>query len=312
MTAHEEFADALRSLRCVVSGEHPMLDGQKHRITVEGEKHSEHSGSGFYVAHLDGHPAGHIRNNKTGEAMDWEYKAMRLTRPKRPGCRPKRPSACRNARLPRPSNRKRRRAASRARWPACCRWRSRRRTWCRKACCQHPAFLPTREARPATFPPPTPTASNGACSTSARTAASASRAPALVIAEGYATAASLSRSLGFATVAAFDSGNLPLVAKSLNGRFPSKPVIIAGDNDQHLEAEQGVNPGKVKAQEAARLTGGRVLLPIFAPGEQAADPKGCTDFNDLACKSRLGWQGPGRGDSVRAAFIAAGGKVRKP
>jgi len=66
MTAHEEFADALRSLRCVVSGEHPIMDGQKHRITVEGEKHSEHFGSGFYVAHLDGHPAGHIRNNKTG------------------------------------------------------------------------------------------------------------------------------------------------------------------------------------------------------------------------------------------------------
>lgn len=117
------------------------------------------------------------------------------------------------------------------------------------------------------------------------------RAPALVIAEGYATAATLSRSLGFATVAAFDSGNLPLVAKALHGRFPAKPVIIAGDNDQHLEAEQGINPGKVKAEEAARLTGGRVLLPIFAPGEQAADPKGCTDFNDLACKSRLGMEG---------------------
>lgn len=87
------------------------------------------------------------------------------------------------------------------------------------------------------------------------------------------------------------SSNLPLVAKALHGRFPGKPVIIAGDNDQHLEATQGVNPGKAKAHEAARLTGGRVLLPIFAPGEQAADPKGYTDFNDLASKSRLGMEG---------------------
>ena len=81
------------------------------------------------------------------------------------------------------------------------------------------------------------------------------------------------------------------MAKALHGRFPAKPVIIAGDNDQHLEAEQGVNPGKAKALEAARLTGGRVLLPIFAPGEQAAHPKGYTDFNDLACRSRLGVEG---------------------
>ena len=34
-----------------------------------------------------------------------------------------------------------------------------------------------------------------------------------------------------------------------------------------------------------------MLLPIFAPGEQAADPKGYTDFNDLASKSRLGMEG---------------------
>ena len=62
------------------------------------------------------------------------------------------------------------------------------------------------------------------------------RAPALVIAESYATAASLSEALGFSTVAAFDSGNLPPVAKALQARFPDKPIIIAGDNDQHLEA----------------------------------------------------------------------------
>ena len=36
-----------------------------------------------------------------------------------------------------------------------------------------------------------------------------SKAPAIVIAEGYSTACSLSEALGYATVAAFDSGNLP-------------------------------------------------------------------------------------------------------
>ncbi len=109
-----------------------------------------------------------------------------------------------------------------------------------------------------------------------------------MIAEGYATAATLSKALGFSTVAAFDSGNLPHVARALHEKFPDKPVVIAGDDDRQVEAMQGVNPGKVKAEEAARAVGGLLLLPTFAPGEQAADPRGFTDFNDLAQKSVLG------------------------
>jgi hypothetical protein len=74
MTPRDEFAEALRSIGCVVSGEHPIMDGQKHRISVEGEKHSEKSGSGFYVGHLDGHPAGYMKNNKTGIDLKWKSK----------------------------------------------------------------------------------------------------------------------------------------------------------------------------------------------------------------------------------------------
>jgi phage/plasmid primase-like uncharacterized protein len=94
-------------------------------------------------------------------------------------------------------------------------------------------------------------------------------ARALVIAEGYATAATLSEALGQATVAAFDSGNLPHVARALHAKFPDKPVIIAGDDDRHLELTQGINPGRVKAEKAARAVGGRAIFPIFAPGENA-------------------------------------------
>ena len=113
-------------------------------------------------------------------------------------------------------------------------------------------------------------------------------APALVIAEGYATAVTLNKALGFSTVAAFDAGNLPAVAQALHAKFPDKPVVIAGDDDREVEAKQGVNPGRNKAEEAAQAVGGVKLLPIFAPAEQAADPKGFTDFNDLATKSVLG------------------------
>jgi putative DNA primase/helicase len=78
------------------------------------------------------------------------------------------------------------------------------------------------------------------------------------------------------------------VAKALHEKYPDKPMVIAGDDDKHLEATQGVNPGRSKAEEAARAVGGKLLLPIFAPGEQAANPKGFTDFNDLATRSVLG------------------------
>ena len=85
--------------------------------------------------------------------------------------------------------------------------------------------------------------------------------------EGYATAASLSDALGHATVAAFDSGNLPAVATALKARFPDKPMVIAGDNDVHVEQTQGINFGRTKAEEAARAVGGKAFFPIFAPGE---------------------------------------------
>jgi putative DNA primase/helicase len=132
--------------------------------------------------------------------------------------------------------------------------------------------------------------------------------------EGYATAATLSQTLGFATVAAFDSGNLVPVAKALHEKYPEKQIIIAGDDDRHLELTHGINPGRSKAEEAARAVGGKLLLPIFAPNENSypanLDPvtpqkfrkgrlsenqhealakmKQYTDFNDLATKSVLG------------------------
>jgi putative DNA primase/helicase len=64
-------------------------------------------------------------------------------------------------------------------------------------------------------------------------------------------------------VAAFDSGNLVPVAKALHEKYPDKPMVIAGDDDKHLEATQGVNPGRSKAEEAAKAVGGK----------RAANPK---------------------------------------
>ena len=111
-------------------------------------------------------------------------------------------------------------------------------------------------------------------------------APVIVIAEGYATADTLSQGLNYPVIAAFDSGNLSKVAEDLHEKYPHKPIVIAGDDDHHLESTLGKNPGKEKALEAVSLVDGVAVFPVFAPSER--DSKKLNDFNDLANKSALG------------------------
>jgi len=309
MTPEEEFAEALRSLGCVVEGKHPVMDGTKQRIAVEGDKKSEQAG--FYVGHLDGHPAGYIKNNKTGIEMKWKSKGYALD----------------------PEQKAQLNAEAAAKLQARDTEQARLHEYtAQRVSAQMADLVPVEQPTPymqakgiepqagvftdkdgqKTYIPATDVdgkqwtmqyikedgtkrfakdSRKEGCFHVIGGMAALAKAPVLVISEGYATAASLSQALGFATVAAFDSGNLPLVAKALREKFPDKPVVIAGDDDEHLEATQGVNPGRSKAEEAAKAVGGKVLLPIFAPGEQAANPKRFTDFNDLANNSVLGKEG---------------------
>lgn len=309
MKPEEEFAEALRSLGCLVDGEHPIMDGGKHRIAVEGDKKSAQSG--FYVGHLDGHPAGYIKNNKTSLEMKWKAKGYVLD----------------------PAQKAHMQAAAATKLQA----REAEQTNSQEQAAQRvsrqmadliPVVQPTPYMQAKGIKPQDGVFTDKEGQKTYIPAIDAdgkqwtmqyiqedgtkrfakdsrkegcfhviggidalAKAPAIVIGEGYATASSLSESLKFATVSAFDSGNLPHVAKALHAKFPDKPIIIAGDDDKHLETIQGVNPGRSKAEEAAKAVGGKVLLPIFAPGEQIGDPKGFTDFNDLANKSVLGKEG---------------------
>ena len=77
MSPPEEFGDALQSVGALVAGPHPTMDGKTHRIAVTGDKKGEQAG--FYVAHLDGHPAGYIKNNRTGVEITWKSKGYVLS-----------------------------------------------------------------------------------------------------------------------------------------------------------------------------------------------------------------------------------------
>lgn len=105
----------------------------------------------------------------------------------------------------------------------------------------------------------------------------------LVLAEGYATADTVSRLMGGKpVVVAFDSGNIDAVARDLRERNPNRPLLIAADNDHNapktLDAngKPKVNVGLAKAQEAAKAHGGGVMAPQFKDGDKGSD------WNDVA------------------------------
>ncbi len=65
----EQFAQALRDAGLKVNGA-PKMDGELHRVPVEGDAARERSGA--YKGHLDGRPAGFIQNHKTGARENWK------------------------------------------------------------------------------------------------------------------------------------------------------------------------------------------------------------------------------------------------
>ena len=370
MLPHEEFAEALASLGCLITGDHPIMDGQTHRIATVGDRPGERAG--FYVAYLDEHPAGYIQNNRTGDKLKWKSKGYSLSEAEKAQLK-----ANNAVKL------QAREALRKVKQGTIAHSVRELLKVAPPAPVDHP-YLQLKQARPGTLcivpedmsALPTDTqimigkswkeskklraanpdklvftagdlllsaidingdirsvqsiqgdglkrfAAGGVKQDSFHVVGgegleALSRSPAIVIGEGYATVDTLSQALGFPTVAAFDAGNLPSVAKLLREKFPDKPFIIAGDNDLHQELIDGRNPGKEKAQEAATLAKGTAIFPMFAPGEQAypvtlvpatptkarsgdlsddqkaalAQMKNFTDFNDLATKSAYGMVG---------------------
>lgn len=305
----EEFSEVLRSLGCKVEGEHPIMDGNRHRIATTEDKIGEQAG--FYVAFLDGRPAGYAKNNRSGEEVRWTSSGNVLTAADRQTLK----------------NDYRKRQEEKAHELSSLHEASARRIqnqldglhpvsevtpyMLAKGILPHAGAYLGADGKTTCLPAQdvdgkvwtmqyiredgtkrfAKDCRKTGCFHPVGGMEALKQTPVLVIAEGYATAASLTEALGFATVAAFDSGNLQSVATALHERYPEKPVVIAGDDDRHLVEKIGKNPGREKAEKAAQEVGGEVVFPLFAPGEREAAPSGFTDFNDLAQKSCLGQEG---------------------
>ena len=102
----------------------------------------------------------------------------------------------------------------------------------------------------------------------------------IIIAEGYATAASIHEYIGNAArvVMAVDCGNLLNVAQAIKSKLRPKCLLIAADDDSRKH-EDGKNPGleaAIKCVKAGAADG--YVLPPFGPFDEDDD----TDFNDFA------------------------------
>ena len=103
-------------------------------------------------------------------------------------------------------------------------------------------------------------------------------ARALLVAEGYATAATLHEAAQLPVVVAFDAGNLRHVAKALREALPTMPLLVCGDDDRGTAETTGKNPGRTAAAAAVRAAAGAWAGAVFPEGLEGDG----TDFNDLA------------------------------
>ncbi|WP_010218647.1 DUF5710 domain-containing protein [Sphingomonas sp. PAMC 26621] len=300
------FASAMRDLGLNPTGQHPIMDGKPHRIPVEGEKGGRESGR--YVGYLDGHPAGHIKNYKSGIDTPWKLEGVTIA-----------PEESARLKAEFEAKSEARAAERTATFDATARRVTRQADRLSPVVAATPYMvakgispaegaLTDRDGKTTYLPAIDVTGKQwtmqyirddgtkrfakdshkeGTFHVAGGNLASLEKVHVIIIGEGYATARTVGEEVGFPTVAAFDSGNLKAVALALHDRFPDKPIIIAGDDDRAEELKGRPNPGKDKAVAAALAVNGRAIFPEFGQ-ERDANPGAYSDFNDLKMRSPNG------------------------
>jgi len=130
----------------------------------------------------------------------------------------------------------------------------------------------------------------------------------IYICEGYSTGATIAEITGNLVVCAFNSGNLPHVAKKVRRAFPKNKIVIAADNDKFNK----VNVGIMKAEQSANSINATMIYPKFS--DETAK---FTDFNDLfveegqkVCMEQLNEIKSGLFDEVKKYVQATNGSIK--
>ena len=286
VSPQEEFAEALEANGLKLKGM-PQMDGKWHRVPVEGDRKGQLSGS--YRGFLDGRPAGQIMNYKTGEkAVQWVATGSRLDPEEL--ARVKADSQARRASLEAEIAETQAKTAKRAYAVY---------INAAEAPQNHPylekkqvkahglkldengnLLVPMRDEKGFLWnlqvikEDGTKRFLKGGRKTGLMHVIGEGNGP-LLIAEGYATAASLEKATGRQVAIGFDAGNLGPVAEALRAKEPERTLVIAADDDHGKER----NAGLARAQIAAEAVKAELIVPPLTEAEKA---KGLTDFNDIA------------------------------
>ena len=290
----EQFAEALRE--CCLRPDGPVqMDGQMHRVAVDGDKGKERSGA--YVGHLDGKPAGFIQNFKSGVKTNWKATAQAAAL----GAQDRAQMAAEAAQKRHERALERERQYERTAQEVEAIWAAATPTEAHpyladKDVMSHGLRLaedgrllvPVRDINGKLWSLQhigrdgfKEFQENGRVEGGHYVIGTLDRPGPLLIAEGYATAATVHAMTDMAAIVAFNAGNLATVAQAYRARYPDRPIYIAGDNDHQREAEGKPNVGREKAEQAAAAANGFTLLPTFAEHDSGSD------WNDLA--RREGW-----------------------
>lgn len=102
----------------------------------------------------------------------------------------------------------------------------------------------------------------------------------LLVAEGYATAASLHEATGQAVAYAFSANNLVKAGKQLRKQYPRIKLLFCADDDYLTEGNPGVTAA---VQATAEIEGSAWIKPDFTSesGIDLRNGKRLTDYNDL-------------------------------
>jgi len=99
----------------------------------------------------------------------------------------------------------------------------------------------------------------------------------IMLAEGFATAATVQQATGRVVICTYNGGNMIAVAEFFAARYPGKSFIVAGDDDHGKKDNAGIK----SAIAAAKTVRGEYILPVRKEGSSA------TDFNDMAAEYGL-------------------------
>jgi len=295
-----EFAAVLREIGAVVQGEHPIMNGEAQGIPALNDKRGELTI--FYVAHEDGVPNGYAENNRTKQVIRWKATGQHLS----PEAKADLAAEAEQKRYARKQAERELYEATAGRLAEELRTNNSGVTQTEYHKAKQIEATPGAPSRNGDVLVPgydvdgklwtvqyikedgkkrfakdsrkhgcfhVVGAPNGAAALQ-----KIAMSPVVVIAEGYATAATLAERGKVPTLATYDSGNLLSVATSIRERWPDKAIVIAGDDDHRLEN----NPGREKALAAAEAVAGIAIFPNFSAEQRS---RGLADFTDLATQN---------------------------